>query len=206
MTHLYKEWYLNSEHAGILDVAAQFLRNTTQITQGMGYQQQKLLNRIDDYAGEDNTSGITPRHIYWSNDLANPSKLAKIPSFWIFAAAYGIGGVWWRLREKVKSVFRPKEQAVIIQFQSISIDLAELRDLELRLRGVVAHTKTGRMDDIEISADGNSGLICMFATDVDALFALIKPILATASFMRGAEVTKLYGAGNAEASSEKLPD
>lgn len=51
----------------------------------------------------------------------------------------------------------------------------------------------GEFDGDELASDGSDGTHYMYGPDADALFAVIKPLLEAADFMRGARVQLRYG-------------
>jgi hypothetical protein len=86
------------------------------------------------------------------------------------------------------------EQAVIVHFTYGSTDLAPLFELEDRVEAAISAASVGEYDGHEVAIDGSDGYLYMYGPDADKLFAVVRPILEKAAFMRGAEVTKRYGA------------
>lgn len=85
------------------------------------------------------------------------------------------------------------EHAVIVRFQYGSTDLGVLLGLEKKLEAAIVAAGTGEYDGNEIAADGSHGSLYIYGSDADRLVEVILPILETAPFMAGAEVTKRYG-------------
>lgn len=85
------------------------------------------------------------------------------------------------------------EHAVIVHFRYGSKDLQPLFKLEEQLRTVIAKAGVGEYDGNEVAVDGSNGYLYMYGPDADRLFETVKPILESASFMRGAKVKKRYG-------------
>jgi hypothetical protein len=89
---------------------------------------------------------------------------------------------------------KPVEEAVIVHFQYGSKDLSRLFELEDRLEKAVAHARTGEYDGNEVNVDGSDGFLYLYGPSADRLFDTVRPILESTPFMRGATVTKRYGA------------
>jgi hypothetical protein len=85
------------------------------------------------------------------------------------------------------------EHAVIVHFTYGSTDLKRLFELEHRLEAAISAAGVGEYDGNEVAVDGSDGYLYMYGPDADKLFDVIRPILETTSFMRGAEVRKRYG-------------
>ncbi|MGZ3183506.1 MAG: hypothetical protein ACXU8N_13780 [Telluria sp.] len=85
------------------------------------------------------------------------------------------------------------EQAVIVQFHYGSRDLTGLFALEDRLGPAISAAGVGEYDGNEIAVDGSVGRLYMFGPSADALFEVVRPILASAPFMLGAQAVKRYG-------------
>jgi|JI7StandDraft_1071085.scaffolds.fasta_scaffold56435_2 hypothetical protein len=85
------------------------------------------------------------------------------------------------------------EHAVIVNFTYGSTNLQPMFDLEEKLDNAITKAKVGEYDGNEIAVDGSDGILYMYGPDADRLFEIIKPILESASFMRGAKVTLRYG-------------
>lgn len=85
------------------------------------------------------------------------------------------------------------EHAVIVHFMYGSTDLERLFELEHRLEAAISAAGVGEYDGNEVAVDGSDGYLYMYGPDADKLFDVIRPILETTLFMRGAEVRKRYG-------------
>ena len=88
---------------------------------------------------------------------------------------------------------RSPEQAVVVHFMYGSTDLTRLREVESRLEKAIAAAKVGEYDGDEIAVSGKDGFLYMYGPDADRLFDVVKPILQSTPFMRGAKVKKRYG-------------
>ena len=67
------------------------------------------------------------------------------------------------------------------------------RNLGQPLRLVIARAKAGELDGNAIAADGSNGTLFMYGPSADRLFSVVRPTLATAPFLRGAQVLLRYG-------------
>jgi hypothetical protein len=87
----------------------------------------------------------------------------------------------------------PPEHAVIVRFRYGSTDLAPLHELTSRLDQAIDAAGVGEYDGDEVATDGSDGLLYMYGPDADALFAVVRPILTSVTFMSGARATLRYG-------------
>jgi hypothetical protein len=85
------------------------------------------------------------------------------------------------------------EHAVIVEFTYGLKDLGPLRETESRLDAAVKSAEVGEYDGDEIATDLSEGSLYMYGPDADRLFAAVRPVLESASFMRGAVVHVRYG-------------
>jgi hypothetical protein len=85
------------------------------------------------------------------------------------------------------------EHAVIVSFNYGSKNLDALFKLEEKLEAAITRAKVGEYDGNEIAVDGSDGTLYMYGPDADKLFNIVKPILESTPFMRGAEVRRRYG-------------
>jgi hypothetical protein len=85
------------------------------------------------------------------------------------------------------------DQAVVIHFRYGSTDLKPLSALEDKLELTIKSAGVGVLDGDEVATDGHDGYIYMYGPNADRLFDAIKPVLASASFMKGARIAKRYG-------------
>lgn len=85
------------------------------------------------------------------------------------------------------------EQAVIVHFNYGSTDLKPLRSLEEALEKAIEAAGVGDFDGDEIAADGSDGYLYMYGANADDVFKVVLPILEQSPFMKGAQVTKVYG-------------
>lgn len=87
----------------------------------------------------------------------------------------------------------PPQQAVIVYFDYGSTDFAPLFDLLDRLEALVDERAVGEVDGHEVATDGTDGSLYMYGPDADALFAVVRPVLESIAFMKGARVKLRYG-------------
>ena len=85
------------------------------------------------------------------------------------------------------------EHAVIVRFNYGSTDLEPLFALEEKLEEAIAAADVGEYDGNEVAVSGSDGTLYMYGPDADGLFAVVKPILASASCLRNAVATLRYG-------------
>lgn len=85
------------------------------------------------------------------------------------------------------------EHAVIVEFRYGSTDLQPIFAIEQRLEAAIAAAQAGELDGNEVAADGSDGSLYMYGPNGDTLFATVKPVLESCSFMRGARVRVRYG-------------
>ena len=85
------------------------------------------------------------------------------------------------------------DHAVIVHFEYGSTDLQRLFALEKLLETAIAEAAAGELDGNEVATDGSDGSLYMYGPDGDALFAVVRPVLESCPFMRGARVRVRYG-------------
>jgi hypothetical protein len=86
------------------------------------------------------------------------------------------------------------EHAVIVHFVGYgSTDLSRLFALEERLEVAIEKANVGEYDGNEIATDGSDGYLYMYGPNADTLFNVVRPILESTDFMKGAKVTLRYG-------------
>jgi hypothetical protein len=85
------------------------------------------------------------------------------------------------------------EHAVLVHFAYGSRDLGPMFALEDQLERAINEARVGEYDGNEIAVDGSDATLYMYGPDADRLFAVVKPILESAAFMRGAKVVLRYG-------------
>jgi hypothetical protein len=94
----------------------------------------------------------------------------------------------------VQPMTTSSEHAVIVHFLNYgSTDLQRLFALEERLEEAIDAAGVGEFDGNEIATDGSDGYLYMYGPDADRLFEVVRPILESVDFTRGAHVTKRYG-------------
>ena len=85
------------------------------------------------------------------------------------------------------------EHAIIVEFKYGLQDLGPLRETENRLDVAIKSAGVGEYDGDEIATDLSDGSLYLYGPDADRLFAVVRPVLDSASFMRGAVVHVRYG-------------
>jgi hypothetical protein len=83
--------------------------------------------------------------------------------------------------------------AVIARFDYDADQLEPLLELEDDLESAIEEAEVGEFDGNEIATDLSDGALFMFGPDAEALFAIVRPILERASFLRNVEVTLRFG-------------
>ena len=112
-----------------------------------------------------------------------------------FAALLGVAAIATGVA--APSDGRHTEQAVIIHFAYGSRDLQRLFTLEDQLEAAVAKAGVGQYDGNEAAVDGSDGYLYMYGPSADRLFEVVRPILESTHFMRGAKMKKRYGPAQA---------
>ena len=87
----------------------------------------------------------------------------------------------------------PSKHAVIVHFQYGSTDLSRLFEVERKLESAISAAGAGEYDGNEVNVDGSDGFLYMYGPDADRLFEVVRPILESVPFMKGAVATKRYG-------------
>jgi len=90
------------------------------------------------------------------------------------------------------------EHSVIVDFYYGSRDLQRLFDLEDELDRAITSAGVGEYDGNEIAVDGGDASLYMYGPDADRLFAVVRPILETTDFTRGARAHLRYGPPDAD--------
>jgi hypothetical protein len=88
------------------------------------------------------------------------------------------------------------EHAVIVRFHYGSTDPEQLFGLEEQLEEAIIAADAGEYDGNEVAVSGSDGVLYMYGPDADALFAVVKPVLASATFIRNVVATLRYGAAD----------
>jgi hypothetical protein len=89
--------------------------------------------------------------------------------------------------------------AVIVHFRYGSTDLERLFEVETRLEEAIAAARAGEFDGNEVAVDGSDGRLFMYGPDADRLYDVVRPILESVDFMRGATVELRYGPADGDA-------
>jgi hypothetical protein len=95
------------------------------------------------------------------------------------------------------------EEAVIVHFDYGEKDWSRFFEFEKTLEEAIAKAAVGEYDGNELATDGSDGSMYMYGPDADALFAIVKPRLLSASFLRNVVVTLRYGAVTDPTAREK---
>lgn len=85
------------------------------------------------------------------------------------------------------------EQAVIVEFRYAADSLDPLFEVEERLEQAIGQAGVGEFDGNEIATDLSDGRLYMDGPDAEALFRVVRPILAKATCFRHASATLRFG-------------
>jgi hypothetical protein len=85
------------------------------------------------------------------------------------------------------------DQAVIADFDYVASDLQPLFALEEELETAIESAGVGELDGNEVAVDLSDGSLCMYGPDAEALFAVVRPILAASACLRNVRVTLWLG-------------
>jgi hypothetical protein len=85
------------------------------------------------------------------------------------------------------------EHAVIAQFDYVGDSLDPLLAIEDQLETAIHAAGVGEFDGNEIAVDLSDGSLSMYGPDAEALFAVVRPILAEAKCLRNTRVTLRFG-------------
>jgi hypothetical protein len=107
ITDEYKRFFFDNPNFGLLEKAADVEKFSVDFTQDMGHGQQKLSNTVNSLNSEEGNDEalLTPSMLYWSNNLANRSKLQSWISHFRFLISYWkemIQYIWKSLLAKIK--------------------------------------------------------------------------------------------------------
>lgn len=97
-----------------------------------------------------------------------------------------LSGLFGRKKSKI-------EHAVLVEFSYGQIDLQPIFQLEERLEQAISSPMVGEYDGNEVATDGSDATLYMYGPDGDKLFNVVKPILESTDFMKGATVIIRYG-------------
>ena len=85
------------------------------------------------------------------------------------------------------------EHAVIAEFDYTADSLDALLDVEDHIEAALTAAGVGEFDGNEIAVDLSEGSLYMYGPDAEALFAVVRPILAGATCLRNTRVTLRFG-------------
>ena len=85
------------------------------------------------------------------------------------------------------------EQAVIAHFDYEGDDLGPLFEVEDLLEVAIAEADVGEFDGNEIAANLSDGSLFMYGPDAEALFAAVRPIIASADCLSNVRVRLRFG-------------
>lgn len=85
------------------------------------------------------------------------------------------------------------QQAVIAEFEYASESLDDLIAVEDQLEDAIEAAGVGELDGHEVAVDLSDGSLYMYGPDAEALFAVVRPILAGAACLRDTHVTLRFG-------------
>jgi hypothetical protein len=85
------------------------------------------------------------------------------------------------------------EHVVIVEFEYPRGDRDALRAVEARLAAAITAAGAGEFDGDELAVDRCEGSFYMYGPDAEALFAVVRPILAGAACLHETRVTLRFG-------------
>lgn len=85
------------------------------------------------------------------------------------------------------------EEAVIIHFKYGQKDWSSFFAFEKTLESAISKARVGEYDGNELATDGSAGTLYMYGPSADAMFAVVKPRLLEAQFLKNIEATLRYG-------------
>jgi hypothetical protein len=85
------------------------------------------------------------------------------------------------------------QHAVIAHFDYAAGSLDALYEVEEQLEAAINAAGVGEFDGNEIAVDLSDGSLYMYGPDAEALFAVVRPVLAGAACLRNARVTLRFG-------------
>ncbi len=85
------------------------------------------------------------------------------------------------------------KHAVIAHFDYAADSLDALFDVEEQLEAAINAAGVGEFDGNEIAVDLSDGSLYMYGPEAEALFAVVRPILAGAECLRNTRVTLRFG-------------
>ena len=98
------------------------------------------------------------------------------------------------------------EHAVFVRFDYDGDDLDPLYDLEDLLEETISAAGAGEFDGHEIEVGSSSEVtLFMYGPDADALFAVVRPVLASATCFTRAVATVRYGPEEEGVRSVEIP-
>ena len=86
-----------------------------------------------------------------------------------------------------------EQHAVIAHFDYAADSLDALYELEEELEAAINAAGVGELDGNEIAVDLSDGSLYMYGPEAEALFAVVRPILADAECLRNTRVTLRFG-------------
>jgi hypothetical protein len=86
-----------------------------------------------------------------------------------------------------------EQHAVIAHFDYEADSLDALFSVEEQLETAINAAGVGEFDGNEIAVDLSDGSLYMYGPDAEALFAVVRPILARAGCLRNTRVTLRFG-------------
>ena|SRR5258708_851303 len=87
----------------------------------------------------------------------------------------------------------PAVQEIEVHFSYGSMNFQHLYALEDLVQHAISDAAVGKYDGHEVSADGSEAKFYLYGPDAEAIYRVVSPVLATATFMRGAKVTMWFG-------------
>jgi hypothetical protein len=85
------------------------------------------------------------------------------------------------------------QHAVTVHFDYAAESLDALLEVEEQLEVAINTAGVGEFDGNEIAVDLSDGSLYMYGPDAEALFAVVRPVLASAECLRNAWATLRFG-------------
>jgi hypothetical protein len=85
------------------------------------------------------------------------------------------------------------DQAVLVHFEYGHKDWSQFFAFEKTLEEAITSSGAGDYDGNELAVDGSDGDMYMYGPDADKLYAVVKPRLEAATFLKNVVVTLRYG-------------
>lgn len=86
-----------------------------------------------------------------------------------------------------------EEHAVIAYFEYRGDDLQPLFEVEKRLEAAITEANVGEFDGNEVAVDLSDGSLYMYGPDAEALYSVVRPVLASAECLQNIRIKLRFG-------------